>query len=282
MSSRPFGNQELGTEIIMTICSAWVRRVGQSEELLFCSDSRLRSFGAWDSNPKIFTFSRSDCAICFAGDTRYSYPLITQLTNAINANSKIEKRFQRLNVFTQIVVKILNELIAHRSDYEDPGVEFLFGGYCWFSQTFKIWKIGFSVEDGKFKASILTNGVWKPGDFPVFFIGDYTQDAKSLLVEKLKCKGTIADNKLDFEPLEVIADMLTSPTREQSHHTIGGPPQLLKVYKSLNRVPFGVAWKYDGEVKTTLLGMPVHSLSGFNYPVIDPFSLKISNANTFR
>lgn len=45
----------------MTLCVAWIRKVEAKEELIFISDSRLRSFGAWDSNPKIFLLDRTDC-----------------------------------------------------------------------------------------------------------------------------------------------------------------------------------------------------------------------------
>jgi hypothetical protein len=85
-----------------------------------------------------------------------------------------------------------------------------------------------------------------------------------------------------MEPFEVLVDMLNSPTQEMEQHLIGGAPQLLKVYRSLNRVPFGIKWKMKGAVRTTLFGMPVHTTSGFPFPIIDPLTLKISNVNSFR
>jgi hypothetical protein len=267
----------------MTICSAWIRRVGQSEELIFCSDSRLRKYGSWDANPKIFTFDRSDCAICFSGDTLFSYPLMIQLKNVIHANPKIESRFQRLEVFKEIIVKNLNSLISHKSDYEIPDVNFLFGGYCWFRQGFKIWKLEYDSVKKEFFSKQLTNGIWKKGDLPVFFIGDYLEDARKRLIELLKTRSSFTKkNFIDMEPLEIIAAMLRLPNLEKDYNRIGGAPQLLKVYKSLNRVPFGVAWPVNGKDEVTLFGMPMHSLSGFPYPILDPISLKVSNSNSYK
>src|SRR5471032_3703856 len=41
--------------------------------------SRLRFGCAWDCSPKIFPLSRGDCAICFAGNTMYAYPIMEQI-----------------------------------------------------------------------------------------------------------------------------------------------------------------------------------------------------------
>lgn len=266
----------------MTICTAWIRRVGQAEELIFCTDSRLRSFGSWDANPKIFTFNRTDCAICFSGDTVFSYPLMIQLKNAIDANPKMEGRFQRLEVFKSILVKTMNGLLAYKSDYEIPSVDFLFGGYCWFRKTFKIWR--FQYEDAKkaFVARQLTNGAWRKGDLPVFFAGDYVDHAKEKLLKLLANNEDFkTGNRINMEPFQVLCEMLGAPDREQVHHLIGGPPQMLKVYKSLNRVPFAVKWKMKSVEETTLFGMPVRMQKGFPYPVIDPTTLRVSNSNSY-
>ena len=42
---------------------------------------------------------------------------------------------------------------------------------------------------------------------------------------------------LDFEPFEVVCQMLKGPKRAR---TIGGAPQLVKVYEHLNTQPFAV------------------------------------------
>lgn len=278
--SRAIGQDVLRANIFSEIAGQLLLRHARADVY---ERSRLRSYGSWDANPKIFTFNRSDCAICFSGDTIFAYPLMIQLKNAIDANPKMASRFQRIEVFKAILIKTINSLMTYKSDYEEPKVDFLFGGYCWFRQAFKIWKIEYDKTKHIFFAKQLTNGVWRRGDLPVFFTGDYIDRAKSDLLSILKTKSNFTSkNRLDMEPFQVIATMLASPSREQEHELIGGPPQLLKVYKSLNRIPFAVTWNMNGKDETTLLGMPIFSLSGFPYPIIDSATMKIPNVNSFK
>jgi hypothetical protein len=72
----------------MTLCAAWIRH-GQSDEgqeLVFATDSRLRMGEAWDMGLKLFNLGRSDCLLCFAGDTQRAYPLILQGSNSRQFN----------------------------------------------------------------------------------------------------------------------------------------------------------------------------------------------------
>lgn len=101
----------------MTLCIAWTRKIKNSEELVFASDSRLRSYGAWDTNPKIFPLERTDCAICFAGDTQYSYPIVTQIQNAIKSFKMSHSRFQDIVHFQGVlywIFYLINVSIVHR------------------------------------------------------------------------------------------------------------------------------------------------------------------------
>jgi hypothetical protein len=54
----------------MTVALAWLgqRRDGR-EYLYMASDCRVTGARVLDTCPKILTLPRSDCAICFAGDT---------------------------------------------------------------------------------------------------------------------------------------------------------------------------------------------------------------------
>lgn len=262
----------------MTICTAWIRRQSSAQELVFVTDSRLRAYGSWDCNPKIFTFSRTDCAICFAGDTNFSYPMMIQLKNAIDSNPKIEKRFQRLGVFKGIIVKILDNMLQHKSDYEFPEVAFLFGGYCWFEQRFMLWKIYYLKNEKRFTAQkmLQTNDPYSQ----VAFIGDYVGDAIRRLKEKISGLDRDNNNGLNLEPLEVIRDMLTDETKD--YRRIGGAPQMLKVYRSLNSVPFVVKWKIQEDEQLTFLGNTIKNFRALPYPVIDPMTLETSNVNSFR
>jgi hypothetical protein len=182
----------------------------------------------------------------------------------------------------ETLIKRLNSLILYKSDYEVPKVKFLFGGYCWFRKAFKIWKFDFDVTKKRFYSQLLTAGVWRTGDLPVFFIGDYLTEAREELITRLKEKRNFTTkNYVDMEPLETINSMLKTAAVKRSHHLIGGPLQMLKVYRSLIRVPFGVAWTINGNAETTLFGMPIHTRRHFSYPIIDPETLMITNSRSF-
>ena len=64
--------------------------------------------------------------------------------------------------------------------------------------------------------------------------------ARELLAALIKKKDDrYSLEKLDFEPFEVVRDMLRSTSKP---HTIGGPPQVVKVYQYSDCVPLGVWW----------------------------------------
>jgi hypothetical protein len=265
----------------VTICAAWIRKSGDSEELIFVTDSRLRSFGSWDCNPKIYTFARSDFAMCFSGDTIFSYPMMIQLKNEIELNTKIRNRYQRLSVFKGVVLKILNEMLDHKSDYEVPDVEFLFGGYCWYTKEFKLWKFVYQKDIKQFTHHTVKFWRGVKSAIKVVFSGDYLNEAKDRLVNLLKERDKFENGCLDMEPLEVIRDMLLDSNADTKFHLIGGPPQMVKVYKSLNRVAFGVKWKIDGEEVVTLFGKPVKSFRNMPLPIVNPITLEYSNTNAY-
>ena len=71
---------------------------------------------------------------------------------------------------------------------------------------------------------------------------------------------------LDMEPFEVLRDM----TREEAYPSIGGPPQVVKVYRHMNSLPFGVYWPTRESGVKTLLGRPLLDYEIPGAPVIDP------------
>jgi hypothetical protein len=265
----------------MTLCIAWTRKNSRAEELIMATDSRLRSFGSWDCNPKIFTFSRTDCAMCFAGDTAFAYPMMIQLKNTIDANPKIRSRHQRLEVFKGIILNILNEMLEYKSDYELPAVSFIFGGYCWHRQEFLLWNLKYQKGIKKFTQHAID--FWKgiKGERKITFIGDYIPDAKKRLIEKLKANGKLQNGDFELEPFEVLRDMLVEGQKSDDYLDIGGAPQMLKIYKSLNTLPIAVKWTYDGVEKVTLLGHPLSEKAKVSNPILDPFELKLSNTNKY-
>ncbi|WP_412464437.1 hypothetical protein [Flavobacterium mekongense] len=251
------------------------------EELLVATDSRLRSFGSWDCNPKIFTFERTDCAMCFAGDTTFAYPMMIQIKNTVDSNPKIKSRFQRIGVFKGIIVKIMNDMLKFKSDYELPEIEFLFVGYDWQSNQFKIWKILYDKNFQKFTSIAMRSWKGTGGNKKAIFIGDYVKDAKARLIQKLREAGKLDSGDFNYEPFQVLCDMLNEGKDSDKYKDIGGAPQLIKIYKHLNRVSIAIDWEEKGEKFVTLLGRPLVLENPLN-PIMDPTSLILRNTNKYN
>ena len=103
----------------------------------------------------------------------------------------------------------------------------------------------------------------------IAFAGDQAKVAKDLLSQML-ARDNHNHQKLDMEPFEVVRDMLRSANRSE---TIGGSPQVAKVYQYMNSAPLGVYWpnKYQGVVH--LQGRPVLGYERSERWVLDPDTL---------
>jgi len=255
----------------MTIAVSWIRNAGKHEELVFASDSRLRSFGSWDANPKLFQLDRTDCAIAFAGDTQYSYPLVNQIQTFVKSYPKSQSRFQDICHFKGHLVNMMNFMLTHKSDYEEPNIRFLFGGYSWDKKRFFLWNIFFDKNIKKFVSAEV--GTWKgiKVNRKVSFIGDYHLEYRTRLIKLMKSKKKFIKGYFDMEPFEVLRDMI----RENMFDAIGGAPQLLKVYEHMNRTPIAIKWKITDKEVSTLLGRPLQDYEVTNYPIMNPDTLKI-------
>lgn len=261
----------------MTIAVSWIRKAGKHEELVFATDSRLRSFGSWDANPKIFQLDRTDCAIAFAGDTQYSYPIINQIQTFVKSYPKSQSRFQDICHFKGHLLNMMNFMLQHKSDYEEPNVKFLFGGYSWERKRFYLWHIFFDKNIKGFSAAEVRTWKGLKVNRIVSFIGDYHLEFRSRLIDLMNTRNKFIQGYFDMEPFEVLREMI----RENKFDAIGGSPQLLKVYEHMNRTPIAVKWKSSNSELTTLLGRPLQDYEVNNYPIIDPDSLQIEGGVTY-
>lgn len=228
----------------MTLTIAWVRKVGQSEELIIASDSRLRSLGAWDAAPKIIPLPRKDSAIAFAGDTNYAYPIMIQVVNSINSWSAALDRRKTLEELKGQIVRMINLMLNQISDVprdlkENPSAFFLLAGYDWRSQDFKIWTLHFdqSIDGFTFRpASGWTGG---HAEKKLAIVGDEINEAREVIVEHLRTSEGIRPGHFDMEPMKALAYMVDS----ERFYSIGGNIQMVKIYKSLQCLPFIVSRK---------------------------------------
>lgn len=102
------------------------------------------------------------------------------------------------------------------------------------------------------------------------------------ILEKKQARPHEVENfKLDWEPFEAISSMLKDAQagHEYEVSSIGGAPQLLKVYEFLSSSHFAVKWKNHDDIETFNYVLGRKPL-GFETPelwVFDPDSLKTSH-----
>jgi hypothetical protein len=227
----------------MTLGMAWVRQQGGTSEFLLAFDSRLSGGQAWDGCPKLLLFPRGDCVLGFSGTTFDAYPLMIQIQNAINMYPKTRDRtvdivhlkghmtrvFQHMRRFIHLLPQGLRE--------PDPlEVDFIFGGYSWREKDFRFWKLRGSGQT--FIPESPQNWSADRRRWRIQFVGDKdaVKDAKQRIAILLREKDKLPGGDFDMEPFEVLRDII----RTGKYPSIGGPPQLAKVYEHMNSLPFAL------------------------------------------
>ena len=224
----------------MTLTMAWVRVVGNTEELVVASDSRLGGGHRWDVAPKIVPLSRDDSVLAFAGATDLAYPIILQMANAVDSYDRSATRLLSLTELKGHLVRVANDMLRQETSFpsngrQPPDVVLLLAGYCWKYGGFRIWTIQFDQSIGKFTHQLTPN--WRGRSNQVkrlAIVGNHQKEAKDELIARLKTKGKMSNGGFDMEPLDVLLGMIDNP----KFGAIGGNPQLVKIYKSLKTVPF--------------------------------------------
>ena len=232
----------------MTVAIGWIRRVHNCEELVFISDSRLCGGHRWDECPKIMTMPREDCALCFAGNTDYAYPLMMQVNYSMGELNKIRTRAMDISDLSGYVLKHINHLSQSVYDKADPkeqvGNEFLFGGYSWIEKRFLLWRYHYVHSEGQYQKDKNPHRIVRNMPGNILVIGDqketYKAELRKLLTERygVQCCN-YSGCGLDMEPFEALCNLLSN---SQSSDTIGGAPQMVKIYQYQNSRPVGIYW----------------------------------------
>ena len=282
----------------MTIAIAWVRSVGSCEELVFVSDSRLSGDGnIFDSCPKLLALPRHDCAIAFAGYTGHAFPMMLQLSLAIDCHGPAKRgsldlaalRSHTLKVFDGMISALQISQGANNGCNPEPDVTFLFGGYSWIKKKFQLWSIRYDPDQKCFCAhpalwmahsgdaeKIIYRKTKHTDDAQslghIAFAGDQASVARSLLLNKLNESNDTPQHHhpLDMEPFEVVRDMLRNPEHSE---TIGGAPQVVKVYQYMRTAPLGVFWPNKANGKVYLQGRRCLGYERIDPWIIDPDTL---------
>jgi len=271
----------------MTLAMAWVRIMPDGcEELIVASDSRLSGGGRRiDCVPKILALPRSDSFICFAGETDYAYPLMLQAMLAIEGYDRSRSRAMDIREMKGQVLNIFNAMIESVDNQvnrdEVPDVRFIFGGYSWVRKQFRIWLLEYDKNAGRMVSSRINN---RMGNFTRFcFAGDkeWTKLARKRLGELLRARynlrrGASDSQGFDLEPFEVLRDLLREKADDR-WCSIGGPPQVIKVYQHMNARPIGVYWPNKDLGKITVSVRELTGIETTNFWILDPDELRTSN-----
>ena len=232
----------------MTLCAAWIRQLNNVEELVFATDSTLTGGEKWDNGIKLFELPRKDCLLCFTGSTARAYPLILNLVSAIKFNKRLEAPATGIaeilnyvsELFTTLIKTIISEIEGEEIHDLRAEARFLFGGWCWQTNRFRIWKLYYSREAEGFLFDELTNDDSKTRFYT--FMGeakkrDIEQEAKDGFHQYLLEEDKL-DSKLDMEPLKILRDI----AQDAAIREVGGSLQIAKVYKSGRSEFFGIFW----------------------------------------
>lgn len=237
----------------MTAVVCWERRVGPLSELVIASDSRLGGGQRWDSCPKVFPTGRSDVVFAFAGNTLRAYPMVLQALATVNSYQAAARGDLDITDFASHLANALNHMLAINKGpaaEEPPECEFLMAGWSWRLGKFRAYPIRFQMgttdkgeRERMFIASIA--GAAPPGlggeaATPVYAtIGDAGRKVTGALARI--AQGRSAPVSLDMEPLSVLADICADA--DLSFDSVGGPPQMAKVYRTMRTELFATAWK---------------------------------------
>jgi hypothetical protein len=262
----------------MTLCTAHIRQVNDTEELVFATDSHLNGGGEkWDKGVKLFEMPNKDALLCFTGTTSRAYPLILNLVSSIDYDDDLFTRAYTVVDLKDYILELFSSLITSITDTVDDKhkvrgeARFLFGGWDWKSDQFKIWYIQYSPEEEEFIATELTDDTDKTNFY--VFIGeakyiDVENEANEKLTELLIDTGRI-HCKLDMEPLQILRDFSTNSNIEG----VGGSLQIGKVYKSNKTEFLGVYWPSSK-------GIPC--FQGREYNEINKPLIRYFNPDTFE
>ncbi len=265
----------------MTIAASWVRKVNNCEELIFISDSRLCGGHRWDECPKLTTLPGSNCALAFAGDTAYAYPMMMQIRQAMSGYRRIETRAMDVTDINGHVLNHANHLMSSVYDLADPAyvpdIEFIFGGYSWVEKRFRLWRYYYKKSEKTLAKDAQPHRILSNVEGQFVAIGDqreaFKQELRALLREKYGPDiSQTSGISLDMEPFEALCRMLK---RTSNADTIGGAPQMIKAYQYMNSCPVGVYWpeKTGAFSNRTILGRKMFEYEDTAFWFIDPDTL---------
>ncbi len=252
----------------MTLCVAWLREIHNEKELIFATDSCLSCGERWHSGVKLFELPRKDCLICFAGETNRTYPLILNLISSIRFDEHLSNSHRDITDVLDYLTTLFTELCNSITNFEPQTFEealgdfqFLFGGWSWKANTFKLWELSYNHATRSF-----IHDETNSGDMLHTFIGDELEKSQKQLNSELIKSGKVTSRNFDMEPFKVLIEMI----RDTTYSTIDGAVQIAKIHPPGATEFFGVYWPSVAGGKKTFLGKEVNTENNPAVKFIDP------------
>ena len=260
----------------MTLVAVWPLQQGTTTELVVASDSRLTGGFTFESGPKLFPLCRGDAVLAFAGDTAFAYPLIVQLMRYVEDFDRAHSRAQDICDLAGHCERICTGLIREviRASHPIPdGIDLtsdftvVLAGYSWRYRRYKVWT-SLVRENGDFVFSRPLRRL-----HGAVFVGSGEREALQRLgrLRPSKRRETRKRQVLTWEPFDILRDII----RESADHSIGGAPQLVKIYQHMNHMAYAVPWPTGGSSRLTLLGRPLLNYERTQRLSFDPDSHEI-------
>jgi len=231
----------------MTLCTAYIRQANETEELIFATDSCLTVAESWKHGIKLFELPRKDCLICFTGGTHRAYPLVLNLISSIHLNEYLNSTASSIEDIIDYLSDLFSDLVK-KIDPEGQDIHmlrgearFLFGGWDWKSNRFRVWKLYYKKDVEGFVFDELTADPTKKRFYT--FLGeangtDIEEDAKQAYKD-LIFKEDKQDDPIDMEPLRILKGI----SLDKGIREVDGSLQIAKIYNSNRTEFFGIYWE---------------------------------------
>lgn len=250
----------------MTLVAAWIRRTVGVEELVVASDSRLTGGIALNHAPKLFPLERADSLLAYCGPTVVAYPILLQVKASLDANEKTRRRLIDIVDLKVHIEKSIEGLRAQikdlpSGDATNRAFKFLLAGYSWKHGCFRAWIFRYDTQTREFNAHSMP----RLGRGFVFMsdVDENERRARERLNRLVFEHRDSPLPHLDWEPLHVLLSFIQDPNCDD----IGGPPQIIKVYRHANVLPINVLWRE----RASLDGIPYlrYEVAHLGRPLLD-------------
>lgn len=249
----------------MTISVCWQRKFKGVDEIVFASDSRLSAGYRWDCAQKIFPIDGPNFCISFAGDADFAFPCIFQFKTLVKNYKRYNDGAAQIHLIANDFMSLCNHMLSAVDDRKIAQfnrTEFILAGYN-FETGAPFQRILYcDRESGAYKFKNF-RGIKTGNNGCLFgFAGDLREKYYRTL------SGFFSKNVqyLDLEPIKALSQTIDDEGRDSS---VGGFPQIVKVYKHRNYLPYAVKKNNGAAEIVSLYGRSLLPHERTLYPILD-------------